>query len=107
MAKRLGKGYIVEKPVEGGGDFSTAEVTIQASAPMPISGIWIVDDDLADTAIFVPSVSDTHTLVLYQGLQTLYFDDAPSSVTGDATAVVVDDINSVLVNGDCIISFEE
>lgn len=82
----------------GNSDFSTAEVTIIPPVPMPVVGFWIVDDEFGDTAIFIGT--STHTAILYKGQQVLYFDDAPSAVSG--AAEIVD--TSVLVKGDCTIT---
>lgn len=88
--------------IDGGGggdsDFSTAEVTIIPPVPMPVHGFWIVDDELGDTAAFIGT--STHTAILYKGQQTLYFDDAPTAVSGAAELVDT----TVLVTGDCTIT---
>lgn len=88
-----------ENPGGGGGDFSTAEVTVNNS----IGGILITVPAIYNE-IAVPFITDapSFTVILYKGTAVMGGNPSIGSVGGDITYVEDDDI--YLITGDCTIT---
>lgn len=91
----------------GGGDFSTAEVTITNTAENSYIyltyGAFVEDGELF-TEYSVATGTSTATLVLYKGSQLILISaDSITSTTGDITGDLIDGFT---ITGDCTITGE-
>ena len=92
----------------GGGDFSTAEVTIEGETQV-VEGLeisssiaFIEDDEIVCVGNFIET--GTYTVVLYKGTQVLYSRVKPTTTSGNVAVEVSGKDYAITISGNCVIT---